>query len=379
MSLLPGLTGLYQFDILFPGILKPDKSGGSEKNISGSYTLPEDLNFKGDIYQLRDYVGIENFSVKQYAKAEGTFKQGDCAFVRYLNFWGKVKEGHIKEIVLYASSTNTEVRFATDWKFVNDNPSLLQIIGTSGTCAGSGCGCAFYGWQETVISLKTIVTLNMITACTKEEKIYDDLCYDFMGTLISGYNNNPAETIFPKPYIDSYLSTYCETKYYNKDLSMFNDRHKVDEKDYNICACNMNPTYYLEFINSLREKYPELKLETLKPNCLLPSCTVSNFKPSTLNNCPVPQCLNVVNLRGNKIEGDIHISNNAKCRTIIGSPPAPSPFPSPSPFPPPSPFPVTPVPSEEITGPNYLTYGLIGAGILMALIIIIALIFVMKK
>lgn len=259
-------------------------------------------------------------------------------------------------------------------------PGVISSLHTFGHCEPciikgdlNGCNTCEFGGFEVSISLIIDVTIDMVAYCTKGSNIHNELCYNYMADYLPRYGSNTT--------IDSYLTSYCSSKFPNKDLSIFNDPNDtgiIDKRDYDICACNMDQKNYDIFLNHLNEKlHTTISLGSIKPNCLFPACLLSHFKNSRLGlpkvgagPCPVPQCLNIVDMHGNNIIGDVVINQSADCKSYgIGVPPSEKTSPSgPS---------ITP----NVITYNTFTYVYIIAGIVLLVIIIIIIIaiFVKKK
>lgn len=258
-----------------------------------------------------------------------------------------------------------------------DGPDLISSLHTYRRCegdslgCGSGCpGCTFYGF-DLKISLIIDVTINIIDYCIKGTNIHNDLCYNYMGDYINKYGSNST--------IDSYLSSYCASKYPNKNLSIFNDPNDtgvIDTRDYDICACNMDQKYYDIFLNYLNEKlHTTISLGSIKPNCLFPACLLSRFKNSRLGiprvgagPCPVPQCLNIVDIHGNDIIGDVVVNQHADCKSYgIYTPPSDNTSPT------------GPSISPKAITYNKYTYVYIIVGVVLLIIIITIIIVVISR
>jgi hypothetical protein len=162
------------------------------------------------------------------------------------------------------------------------------------------------------------------------------------------------------------MRDYCNRKYPNKGLSIFNQPVQIDKKDYEICACNMPEQDYDQFLTSLKKQFPKLDFGNIKPNCLLPACNISSFKPSNLDNCPVPQCLSIINVTDNNIAGPAVINSSVNCSKygITGSGPVP-----------PTPEPV----AEESFLQKYKIYIIGILVIVLIIILIIVIIFIVKR
>jgi hypothetical protein len=182
----------------------------------------------------------------------------------------------------------------------------------------------------------------------------------------------------PSQQLSDALATYCQQKYPGKTLSIFNDPSSMDPKDYNLCACNMNDVYYTSFLESLDRMFPGLKasLGSIRAQCLLPACSISSFKKTGLDNCPVPQCLEIANIDDSNIAGNVTVNQNANCKQYGITPQPPSP-----PGPSPGPMPPGPIPPGPAVSPwdKYKILIIISIVAVILIIIIIILLITQKK
>lgn len=243
----------------------------------------------------------------------------------------------IKGTEITASDNNPNVggHINTGWISIpySGNSAIYEIVFWQ-ACSGD-CGCIpRYIWGSISMSLRINVTILAVKYCTLSgtENIHSDFCYQYISNYMVA---NASTSSSSMQAIDTYLTDYCTTKYPTQGLSLFNDPNSVDPKDYNICACNMNQNDYLTFLESLKSQFPNLSIGSLRANCLLPACDLSTFKPQTLGGCPVPQCLNIVNINKSNIAGPVSVNQNADCTSIgINNTPG---SPSTNYMPPPSP------------------------------------------
>jgi hypothetical protein len=200
----------------------------------------------------------------------------------------------------------------TDWvQFNYTGSSIITKISTDQICnesGGGGCGCTFEkkgGWSGVTISLLVDVNINMVSYCTTPNQLnmHNDICYNFMSDYI--VNNGATQAI------TDYLSFYCATKYPNATLDLFNTQ--FDQKDYNICACNLAQSNYDQFEQSIKSQFPSLDLGSIRPQCIFPPCVNSTFKGIELDNCPLPLCLQIVDIGQNNSAGNVTVNQNANC------------------------------------------------------------------
>jgi len=208
-------------------------------------------------------------------------------------------------------------------------PELVKYIQIGRGCTNTGC-CDYNDnlMGDITIILRINFSIDFIGVsgdpaigyCTQPGKslIHDTLCYNYLSHFITDVGSTAT--------LDTYLKSYCAGKFPGDGLSLFNAANKgtvIDDADYNICACNMPESEYEIFLTSLTKAFPTVtkaSLGSIRPNCILPACALSNFKNSTLGTppdaCPVPLCLSIVNLKDSKIEGDVEINQSADCKKI---------------------------------------------------------------
>lgn len=99
----------------------------------------------------------------------------------------------------------------------------------------------------------------------------------------------------------TYMQQYCTQKYPTGGLSIFGELINTDPKDYQ------------QFELTFKNQFPSLNLGSIRPNCLLPACINSPFKNNELDNCPIPQRLEIVNIDNSDITGKVIINQNVNC------------------------------------------------------------------
>lgn len=308
------------FSIERDNIYKTDRNG------SGSYTFnPVDFplpttNVRGisQYTYLIDLLGAvgNHVTLTYQLKAAGYVHGHTCSDTRYLLAYVNISGATYPRVEL--ARTIHASGYDTDGAWIDvgySGSSLLTSFSTYQDCSGSGCGCIWGsngGWNKMYISLLINVNIDLIAYCTTQGKtyIYNDLCYYNLADYVTQHGSEST--------LDTYMSEYCHKKYPNATLDMFNDKAKMDPKDFDICACNMPQDLYDDFTASLKKNFPNMAIGDLRPNCLLPACIVSHFKPSGLDKCPVPQCFNFVNLHGNDISGNVVVNQDNKCVQILG-------------------------------------------------------------
>ncbi|MEM3062277.1 MAG: hypothetical protein QW303_01835 [Nitrososphaerota archaeon] len=333
----------YNFTIYKSNILLPDAHGNSFINLSNYlFPTPPDLRLPYNyLHYLHSLVKPSHIMLAYYVKATGEVAKHNCVATYTLYANAKLDDGtSINKIGIVQTSSNPDSGgpVNTDWVDLGYRGSGLIIeLSTNEDCSGSGCFCGFEksygGWSKINISLRIDVSVDLLNYCTTPgtQNIYKDMCYDFISNYI--VKNGATQQI------NDYLEQYCTRKYPNGDLSIFDTKGTMDKKDYNICACNMSQNNYDQFEKSLKEHFPSLSLGSIRPQCLLPACIVSTFKNSKLDNCPVPQCFNLVDIDRSNIIGNVVINQSQDCSSygIKGYSPVSPPTTSPvSPDKPPS-------------------------------------------
>lgn len=348
---------------------------------NGSYTFnPQDFSIPvgtisgspSNLHDLYQMVGSNNISIDYYVSATGSVTGHDCWATFTLYASGILSNpsctSNSNKISLHSTGGNPGGGGTVNSGWVplmKNSIGILNSLQTHQECNGSGCGCNFTnygGWNGIIISLKIDVTVNLYSYCTTDgtKNIHNDICYNY----ISNYIKAPA--LGPDQRITDYMKHYCNTTYPKGGLSIFNQPISIDQKDYNICACNMPDEYYQQFEQSIKGQFPTLNLGSIRPNCLLPACVTSTFKNNELDNCPLPQCLDIVNIsNSNFATNNVNINQNQNCQQYGieksgTSVPAPVPVPKPSPT------------SENfIKKHKWLIIGIILAIFMIAIIIII--------
>ena len=310
------------FEIYKNNIIKCDSHGNGQIVFSATdFPIPPGTitGLPDNVDSLVNLVGPNNIAISCYAAAKGSVADHDCEATWTLYVSGYLKDGtpiSTTGIVSSSDDLDSGGPINTPWvPILSNGSSSPGIIKTMTQCSGSGCWCGFFiygGWSNAVVSLKLVVTINLVNFCTTmgQNNIKSDLCYNF----ISDYINN--QSFGPTQEISSYLKDYCARNYPNGNLSLFNVGSNMDPRDYYICACNMPDQDYKEFLQSISGQFSSLDLGSIAPNCLLPACKTSPFKGIQLDNCPVPECLLITNVNDSNISGPVTINQNANCSKI---------------------------------------------------------------
>ena len=313
-----------KFSIYLNDLFRPSAEGPGSAVISPSMLkIPADVLYgaPATLEELINMVGPLAVKMNWYAKASGSVSEHACFATYSLHVWGDAYVPpattggqSIPSVVVWETehmpSQGTQI--TGDWvKMTGPTDKVLRQVYTDDECDDTslGCGCFFPtlgGWKDAMISIRVDVEVAMVTYCTTGTHIHDDMCYNFIANYIDDFGVTQQ--------ISTYMGEYCKAQYPDGDLSMFNSIEAIgDEKDYHICACNMPLEYYDEFYRSAQGEIEGLNIGSIKPACLFPPCVTSSFMPLYLEKCPVPQCLNVVVLDGNDIQGDVDVNQEANC------------------------------------------------------------------
>ncbi|QGR54209.1 hypothetical protein [Moumouvirus maliensis] len=290
------------------------------------------------LQDLVNAIGSDAISFTYYVLATGSVSSHDC-FCTYtlmvnISMQDPQNPGrNIKSSSIGIWSTSHDPdnggSVNSGWQpVISGVPNLITGIDSHEKSSGSGCWCAFErygGWNNVKLSIRIDATINLINYCTKmgENNIHSDMCYNYISDYIT---KNGADQ-----QITTYMQDYCSRKFPTGGLSNFNLPLTIDQKDYNICACNMPDQYYQQFEQSIKGQFPDLNLGSIRPNCLLPACINSAFKNNELDNCPIPQCLSVVDINNSNIVGPTTINQSQDCSQYgITTNNIPQPNPSPN-------------------------------------------------
>lgn len=326
----------YSFSFVIDNFLTLSSSGGGDYKFTASdYNLPSHNvqmipGMPDNLFTLIAEIPSPYLIITYDVSGSGNLGGHECYMTYTLYTDVSFYDGtQIKGTEITASdyAPNNGGQINTGWiNIPYTGSSAMYNIVFWQACNGSGCGtCPSYIWGSIKMSLRVNVTIRAVEYCTLTgtENIHGDFCYNYISNYM--VSNANSSSLYMQS-IAKYLNEYCTTKYPTQGLSLFNDPNTVDAKDYNLCACNMNESDYLTFLESLKSQFPNLSIGSLRANCLLPACDISTFKPQSLGGCPVPQCLNIVNINKSDIAGPVTVNQNADCTSIgiTNSPGAPS-------------------------------------------------------
>jgi hypothetical protein len=265
------------------------------------------------VSQLINFVGESNISIDYYAIYSGQVSQHDCN-CDYTLYAQAIFSGTTgSKVPLFTAPKDAQTYSSTEIRIVsNSKQSIIRLDSSMGK-EGGGCGCKFQsygGFDNITISLKTVVTVQMINFCTTGDNIHYDMCYNYMGNYLSNANYGPTQEI------SDYMLGYCSRNYPDGTLNMWGEPENMDPKDYQICACNMPPDQYSTFYSDVLEEIPTLAFGSIATQCLFPPCVTSPFKGIGLNGCPVPQCLNIIDFDDVTINGDLSAEQQQECNEL---------------------------------------------------------------
>jgi len=274
-------------------------------------TLPKTL---GD---LRKIVPDKYITYSVYANANGSVSKHDCEqynFLTILGYTGTSVDGTVYVARTdYAANSGGDITLFGGNAYYYDNdpwyklytgPKLLDKI-TSGNRdqPGPGRTCTFYdygGWSAAKVSVLFFVTVDVQSYCTESDNIGNDFCFAMMGDYYKDTSRKMGQATA------TYVSEYCARNIPNGDLST------ASAKNQQICACNMPEGSY-DHYNVGRN------VTGIRKVCYLNDCLRSPFKPANLNDCPAPNCLNLVAIDNSPVTGggNLNINQGSECLNIL--------------------------------------------------------------
>lgn len=306
-------------------INKINSNGTSEKNINPYEIIFDDtgmgVSMPKNLEELLAIVGPEPeyITYDVYANATGRVSNHDCWQTNELIVNGFFSNNSNKSSVSVTKTndtpndggpiapcwTNKKTHAGTCWAKLYQGKDLLTKITTDNKWV-SGGNCAFFikgGWDEAKVSLLIFVTVSAKKYCTlpDTENISNDFCFNSMAKYFQQEGINVDDT--------RYIENYCAKKFPDADLYTLKVENKIDNKDLNICACNMPLTAYGKFLSRARAEE-----KTIQKKCYLGNCLDSSFKPEVLNKCPPSQCVNMIEINRSAITvDDLNINQRAEC------------------------------------------------------------------
>jgi len=312
--------GTFTFVSYMPKFIsKINSDGSSEKNIIPSELKflrngINDMNLPKNLQELLNIINDKYVSYGAYVNASGNIANHDCWQYNDLMVDGYTdeKEGTVAVArTEYGPSSGGPVqqcsgtysRFNNEcWKNLYSGKKILKKLTTFNHFV-SGSGCSFFpkgGWSDITVSLLMFVNVNVVEYCTEPgmNNIGSDFCFD----LMENYFSQKGSAI--EGPTTRYIEDYCQRNIPDGNLS---SASTVNKK---ICACNMpNPSYDVY-------KSAVKNVSGVQVKCYLNDCLNSHFKPAILNKCPLPQCLQVVNIDRSTIP-NLNVKQNADCVNIL--------------------------------------------------------------
>ena len=196
------------------------------------------------------------------------------------------------------------------WTQLYDGSELLKKIKTENVQIGKPFGTEGYffstgGWSNINVSMLMFVTVNIVNYCTEpnSDNISNNFCYPLMANYFtnvsSGLDINTEE----------YINKYCSNKF-SDDLLKLKKDGKINDRDLNICACNMPEESYYSYDELID---PTNKIPTRQSKCFIGSCLNSNFKPMELRQCPPASCINIASLGSTNVTGNLTVEQQSNC------------------------------------------------------------------
>lgn len=313
-----------QFTSTWPGVLDPDKDGNDlhEIDVGTFYPIPEELQRVGwptTVPALLTLVGANNVNINWYFAPNGTTTGHQCKALRYLavkGYWQQDANGQTEYITVVEADQSlggTASGDGTAWTaFQLNTHDIFRKLKCEADCDWSifsGCDCYNnMSWEGLKLDLKMVVTVNIHNWCNSSDgtNYSNALCYNYMGDYIQTYGVDTDTT--------NAMQSYCQNKYPNDSLSIFNSVCTLPGGDCQVCACNMAQDNYDQFYQSLEDQ-EQIDKGSLRSNCMLPACAGSIFKGIGLDGCPGPACINTVVVDDTNNAGNINIAQNATCIT----------------------------------------------------------------
>ena len=306
------------FSISINNILSPDDDGNGSVYISKTQ-MPLPSNFvqggPTNLVDLANLVGPSNISINYYAAPTGQVGNHGCWATWSLVIGFTFVNGTTSNPVQFAVTPNdpgTPYTYTgNQWTLVatsSSAPSYAQTVAGDTTGSGKGCNLKSGGWSGVGVNLRMDVTVNMNTYCTTGTNVYSqNMCYNYLGDY---FNTGQGTT-----QMSTYLQNYCAATFPDQDLSVLIDP-TTDPRNVDICSCNMPSADYDQFFNSVMNTLPSnqtASFASIPRQCVFSPCDSSNFQPASLNECPVPNCLNVVSMTGNTITSPIDVTQSIDC------------------------------------------------------------------
>lgn len=123
--------------------------------------------------------------------------------------------------------------------------------------------------------------------------------------------------------IDNILNNFCiyELRVNGDNIDNYIEDNVIEsQKIRDLCACFMDQNVYINYFNSLVEKYPSIIDKATNPKCLFPACAYGNqYKSNDIKGgvCPELNCINYVKITGSGTIEQFDLIQNEKCFNYI--------------------------------------------------------------
>lgn len=275
------------------------------------------MGYPKSIPEVFDYFGSTNVTCMYYCGLKGQMEgyNCNCKYNIVSSVMGLNSSTAISSIIIWSTGESTktdETLNYVDKPMSQDNPHLTPYYVKAYMTDDGRSGCTVCGspdFKNVEMIIKVVVQINLDSWCITPNQNYmhDDMCFNY-------FSDKGAAAKMQDNVTTTYLRDYCSRKYPDGQLDMFYLSGAMDAKDYQMCACNMPATEYTEFKSSVVGADPQFG--PWSAECLFSPCYASNFKPSNINGCPQPDCLNITAINGSTVSGDVTVKQNADCANV---------------------------------------------------------------
>jgi hypothetical protein len=166
------------------------------------------------------------------------------------------------------------------------------------------------GWQNVSVTVIYEITTNMLSYCSIGRNLTTNQgCYNyFSNTISSGKGTEQMSRV---------MQDYCSRNLAGKSLADFLPGSTLDPKDQAVCACNMPSSMYSTMRSSVTGLDPRVATLPTADMCLFGPCASSQFKPISSKGCPLPNCLQIININNSNFVGEVNIDQSAECATYF--------------------------------------------------------------
>lgn len=282
-------------------------------DLTFSSTGIDDNNLPRNMAELLKAVPLSYITFAVYGNAKGSVSKHDCwqhNFLMMENYsdekvdgiaavartdWEPDSGGPVKPFGGTTYNFDGEA-----WYKMYAGPKLLTKLTSGNRAQGAGSGCAFYtygGWSEVKLSMLVLATVKVRSYCTTSNNISNSFCF----TMMDDYFARKPGTV--ETSTTEYIRQYCARNIPGGDLST------ASRTNQQLCACNMADYSKYNLGNNVAG---------VRTECFLDDCLRSNFKPGILNNCPAPECLNLVSIDRSPVTGgNLTIDQRNQCLNIL--------------------------------------------------------------